>query len=123
MRISLWLLWAASCNAATLFVADSGGNVTTLSLTKYRHEYALSVISKTADCGPNPSWLTLDRRDRVLYCLDRGASTSTSGSLNSFSIDSDKALSRVARVQAPLSGVAGAIVAAPSGQRGYVTAS
>ncbi|KAL6409798.1 YkgB [Ilyonectria robusta] len=120
---SLWLLWAASCNAATLFAADSGGNVTTLSLTKHRHDYALSIIGKTADCGPNPSWLTLDRRDRVLYCLDRGASTSTSGSLNSFSVDGDGSLSRVSRVQAPLSGVAGAIVTTPLGGRGYVTAS
>ncbi|KAL9946050.1 hypothetical protein ACHAP6_006680 [Verticillium nonalfalfae] len=98
-------LWA-SAGAVTLFAADSGGNVTTLSLTGCSNNYTLSVTSKTADCEVNPSWLTLDGPNRVLYCYDRGAGSSVSGSLNSFSIGEDGLLSRIARVSAPLSGVA-----------------
>lgn len=113
----------ATCTATTLFAADSGGNVTTLALTGSRDNHILAVTSTTADCEVNPSWLTLDSASRVLYCLDRGGSSSTSGSLNSFSIDADGVLSRIARVNAPLSGVAGEIVTSHSGARGYVSAS
>ncbi|KAF4945906.1 hypothetical protein FSARC_14323 [Fusarium sarcochroum] len=116
-------LFAAYGNAANLFVADPSGNLTTLSLTESGNGYNFSIVSRTLDCGPNPSWLTLDSTNRILYCLDRGASTSTSGSLNSFSIDTNGALTRVGRVDAPLSGVAGEVVVTPSGARGYVSAS
>ncbi|KAM5352848.1 hypothetical protein ACJ41O_005570 [Fusarium nematophilum] len=126
VRLELLLgsaLWAAAANAVTLFAADSGGNVTSLALTGSKDNYTFSVTSKTADCEANPSWLTLDSANRVLYCLDRGVSTSTSGSLNSFSVGKDGALSRIARVSAPLSGVAGEIVTTGTGARGYVSAS
>ncbi|KAM0438672.1 hypothetical protein ACHAPT_001428 [Fusarium lateritium] len=113
-------LWAASSEAVSLFVADSSGNLTTLAFTGSEESFALAVTSRTADCQANPSWLTLDHPNRVLYCLDRGASTSTSGSLNSFSIGKDGALTRVGRVTAPLSGVAGGIVTTSGGTRGYV---
>ncbi|EEU34270.1 uncharacterized protein NECHADRAFT_85571 [Fusarium vanettenii 77-13-4] len=116
-------LWAASSGAVTLFVADSGGNLTTLALTGSEESYDLAVTSRTTDCQANPSWLTLDHPNRVLYCLDRGASTSVSGSLNSFSIGEGGVLSRIGRVTAPLSGVAGEIVTTGSGARGYVSAS
>lgn len=109
--------------AVTLFAADSGGNVTTLSLTQGCGNSSLTVTSRTADCEANPSWLTLDGPRRVLYCYDRGASRSTSGSLNSFSIDEEGLLTRIGRVSAPLSGVAGEIISSPSGARGYVSAS
>ncbi|GJC95835.1 ykgB protein [Colletotrichum higginsianum] len=79
-------VWAASCSAVTLYAADSGGNVTTLSLTGSGDTYSLSVTSKTAECDVNPSWLTLDAANRVLYCLDRGSNSVPNGSLNSFSI-------------------------------------
>ncbi|KAM0326322.1 hypothetical protein ACHAQA_006922 [Verticillium albo-atrum] len=88
-------LWA-SASAVTLFAADSGGNVTTLSLTGCSNNYTLSVSSKTADCEANPSWLTLDGPNRVLYCYDRGVASSVSGSLNSFSIGDDGLLNRSA---------------------------
>lgn len=116
-------LWAASSGAVTLFVADSGGNLTTLALTGSDESYDLAVTSRTTDCQANPSWLTLDHPNRVLYCLDRGVSTSVSGSLNSFSIGESGVLSRIGRVSAPLSGVAGEIVTTGSGARGYVSAS
>ncbi|KAM0273914.1 hypothetical protein ACHAQH_008118 [Verticillium albo-atrum] len=109
-------LWS-SAGAVTLFAADSGGNVTTLSLTGCSNNYTLSVVSKTSDCEANPSWLTLDGPNRVLYCYDRGVASSVSGSLNSFSIGDDGLLARIARVQAPLSGVAGEILTTSTGAR------
>lgn len=116
--------WAASCSAVTLYAADSGGNVTTLSLAgSAGGNYSFSVASKTADCDVNPSWLTLDGASRVLYCLDRGSNSQPNGSLNSFSIGEGGALTRIARVSAPFSGVAGEIVTTPAGVRGYVSAS
>ncbi|WYZ40012.1 hypothetical protein EsH8_IV_000353 [Colletotrichum jinshuiense] len=116
-------LWAASCNAVILYAADSGGNVTTLSLTGSGANQSLSVSSKTAECDVNPAWLTLDSANRVLYCLDRGSNSVPNGSLNSFSIGDGGALARIARVSAPFSGVAGEIVTTESGARGYVSAS
>ncbi|KAI8302589.1 putative 6-phosphogluconolactonase [Colletotrichum sp. SAR11_240] len=116
--------WAASCSAVTLYAADSGGNVTTLSLAgSAGGNYSFSVASKTADCDVNPAWLTLDGANRVLYCLDRGSNSQPNGSLNSFSIGEGGALTRIARVSAPFSGVAGEIVTTPAGVRGYVSAS
>ncbi|KAF5024504.1 hypothetical protein F66182_3444 [Fusarium sp. NRRL 66182] len=116
-------LFAAGGSAVNLFVAETNGNLTTLGLTESGDGYDLSVVSQSLDCGPNPSWLTLDSPNRVLYCLDRGGSRSTAGSLNSFSVDGNGALTRVGRVNAPLSGVAGEIVTTPAGVRGYVSAS
>ncbi|KAH7123518.1 Lactonase, 7-bladed beta-propeller-domain-containing protein [Dactylonectria estremocensis] len=116
-------LWASTCSAVTLFAADSLGNVTTLSLTGSGHNYSLTVTARTAECEANPSWLGVDKASRVLYCLDRGVSTSTSGSLNSFSIGSDGALTRLDRVDAPLSGVAGGIITTHTGARACVSAS
>ncbi|KAK7428118.1 hypothetical protein QQZ08_005357 [Neonectria magnoliae] len=113
-------LWAPLCNAVTLFAADSGGNVTTLSFTGAGSNYTLSVTAKTSGCEDNPSWLSVDKASRVLYCLDRGASSSTSGSLNSFSIEESGALTRLGRVLAPLSGVAGGIVTTSKGARACI---
>lgn len=119
------LLSAVSCNAVRLFAADSGGNVTSLSLTGSDSNYTLAATSKTTECQVNPSWLTLDSANRVLYCLDRGGSASTSGSLNSFSIEDDGTLSHIDRVDAPLSGVAGDIfrLSNSPGDRVYISAS
>ncbi|KAK2040997.1 hypothetical protein LZ31DRAFT_597627 [Colletotrichum somersetense] len=128
MRISYFknlssgsVLWTVSCSAVTLFVADSGGNVTTLSLTGFGTNYSLSIASKTADCEFNPSWLTLDATNRVLYCLDRGSNSVPNGSLSSFYWGGG--LTRIARISAPFSGVAGNLVTTESGARGYVSAS
>lgn len=113
--------------AVTLFAADSGGNVTTLSFKEGCGSSSLTVTSRTSDCEANPSWLTLDREGRILYCYDRGTasgnSATTSGSLNSFSIGEDGQLTRISRVRGPFSGVAGELIESPTGARGYVSAS
>lgn len=111
-------------SAQQLFAAHSDGNVSTLALRQTGNIYNLSVTSVTKDCEVNPATLNLDFSQRILYCLDRGKGSSTQGSLNSFSIGDDGKLSRIARVSAPLSGVAAEYFdAGGNGARGYVSAS
>lgn len=117
-------LLAASCNAVTLFAADSGGNVTSLSLTIGNGRNSSLIAShKTTECKTNPSWLTLDSTNRILYCLDRATNSVANGSLNSFSIGNTGDLVHIDRTSVASSGVAGEIVTIDSGVRAYVTAS
>lgn len=108
---------------ATLFVAQSNGNLSTLHLTQSNGSYTLSVVSNTCSAGENPSWLTIDSPQRLLYCLDRGHSPSSQGSLTSFRIVEKGSLSKIDSVEAPFSGVAAAYIDLQDGGRGYVCAS
>jgi hypothetical protein len=65
----------------------------------------------------------LDSSNRVLYCLGRGVTNSTNGSMNAFSISEGGNLTLIDRVPAPLSGVSAAIFSSSSGKRGLATAS
>ncbi|KAF4441102.1 hypothetical protein F53441_12131 [Fusarium austroafricanum] len=114
---------AVPAHAVNLFVADYSGNLSTLTFTETQGGYDFSVTSKSPDCQPSPSWLTLDKSNNVLYCLDRGGWGAASGSLNSFTIGEKGALKCVSRVKAPLEGVAGEIVTGANGKRGYFSAS
>ena len=117
-------LLIGSCSAITLFAADSGGNVTTLSLDVGTGKNASLVAShRTTECATNPSWLTLDATNRILYCIDRASNSAVNGSLNSFSVDNGGALVHIDRIPVSSSGVAGEIVTLDSGVRAYVTAS
>ncbi|KAJ4986292.1 6-phosphogluconolactonase-like protein 2 [Stagonosporopsis vannaccii] len=109
--------------AATLFAAQSSGDLSTLALTRQSKSYNLSVTSTSRECGGNPSWLNLDSPQRILYCLDRGQSNATKGSLNSFRIGAQGVLSKIDGVEAPFSGVAAEYFELSDGKRGYVTAS
>lgn len=121
--ISILLYFLFLTNAATLFAAQSNGDLTTLARTRRGNSYHLSVTSTTRDAGGNPSWLNVDAAQRLLYCLDRGQSDSTKGSLNSFKIGENGVLSKIDSVDAPFSGVAAASFDVGNGKRGYVTAS
>jgi hypothetical protein len=114
---------AAPSQAVNLFVADYGGNLSTLSLTESQKGFDLSVTSKTTDCSPGPNWLTLDKANNVLYCLDRGLNFSPPGSLNSFAIGDKGVLKRISRVKSTAGAVAGEIVTGANGKRGYFSAS
>lgn len=108
---------------ATLFAAQSNGNLSTLQLTQNNGSYSLSVVSNTREAGDNPSWLNIDSEKRLLYCLDRGHSNSTKGSLNSFHIGERGLLEKIDSVAAPFSGVAAEYIDLEGGKRGYVCAS
>lgn len=110
----------ASASAVNLYAAQSDGNVTSLSLTGSGSSYELGVTSVSHECEVNPSVLTLDKENSILYCYDRGGSV---GTLNSFSTSADGTLSRIARVEGPASGVWAEILTAKSGKRAYITAS
>lgn len=110
----------ASASAVNLYAAQSDGNLTSLSLTGSGSNYELAVTSVTQECEVNPSVLTLDKENSVLYCYDRGGSV---GTLNSFSTAADGTLSRIARVEGPASGVWAEILTTKSGKRAYITAS
>ncbi|KAF4340678.1 hypothetical protein FBEOM_5394 [Fusarium beomiforme] len=114
---------AAPSQAVNLFVADYGGNLSTLSLTESSNGYSLAVTSKTTDCSPGPNWLTLDKPNGVLYCLDRGPNFAPPGSLNSFTVGDKGVLKRVSRVKSTAGAVAGEIVTGANGKRGYFSAS
>jgi 6-phosphogluconolactonase (cycloisomerase 2 family) len=113
---------AALANAVNLFVADYGGNLSTLKLTETQNGHDLAVSSASRGCQPSPSWLTLDKKNNVLYCYERGGQNPT-GSLNSFTIGNNGALTTVSRVKAPREGVAGEIITGTNGKRGYFGAS
>lgn len=114
----------APCSAITLFAADSGGNVTSLSLDiGTGTNSSLVATHKTTECAKSPSWLTLDATNRILYCIDRASNSAVNGSLNSFSVGDGGALVHIDRIPVASSGVAGGIVSLDSGVRAYVTAS
>jgi 6-phosphogluconolactonase (cycloisomerase 2 family) len=110
-------------HTATLFAAQSNGNISTLQLTQSDGSYSLSVVSNTREAGENPSWLNIDSKQRILYCLDRGHSSSAEGSLNSFYIGERGSLEKIDSVEAPFSGVAAGYIDFQDGKRGYVCAS
>ncbi|POS73644.1 YkgB [Diaporthe helianthi] len=110
----------ASASAVNLYAAQSNGNLTSLTLTGSGAKYELAVTSVTQECKANPSVLTLDKENSVLYCHDRGGSV---GTLNSFSTAADGTLSRIARLEGPASGVWAEILTAESGKRAYISAS
>lgn len=120
LSVVLPALWAASSSATKqiLFAAQSNGNLTSLSLTGN----SLAITSNTLDCADNASWLTLDARNQILYCLNRGVGNATKGSLNSFAIGEHGALNLIDRADAPFGVVAGQYFDVGS-TRGYVTAS
>ncbi len=68
---------AAGTTATSLvYVSSYAGTVTTLNLTIPApgggDSASLTSLASTADCGPNPSWLTLDRTRAALYGTDEG---------------------------------------------------
>ncbi|PSN75514.1 putative isomerase YbhE [Corynespora cassiicola Philippines] len=118
-------LLVSSSSAIKLYAAQSDGNLTTLNFSpgSPRKAPGLTAVANTIECAGNPSHLNLDFPNRILYCLDRGRSGATEGSLNSFSIGRNGSLSRIARTTAPPSGVFAEIFDTAADVRGYVSSS
>lgn len=102
---------AGSASATLLYVSSYAGTVTTLSLTLPDDDSAtgaaatLESISNSTDCGPNPSWLSLDTADNLLFCLDEGF-VGPFGGVTSFSVNDDGSITKLNKldvIQGPVS--------------------
>ena len=101
---------AATTSASMLFVSSYSGNVTTLALSGSAGNMTLDATSATSGCSISPSWLTLDPKHRILYCIDEGNITTGEGpgSLSTFYIGAKGVLSQVAKeatLGGPVNGV------------------
>jgi 6-phosphogluconolactonase (cycloisomerase 2 family) len=104
----LALLPSAS-SATMLYAASYAGTVTTLNLTTATSaQPSLESVASSGGCGPNPSWLTLDKATSTLYCLNEGL-TAPNGSLASLHTSPNGALTPLSNITTPLGPVSGAI--------------
>ncbi|CAG8953151.1 hypothetical protein HYFRA_00003350 [Hymenoscyphus fraxineus] len=123
-------LFIPRISGVNLYVAETTGALSTLSLVNSGDTFSLTNTSSSFECSSNPSWLTLDAPNRILYCIDRGIDPAvnrtgdTNGSINSFVVGAQGNLTRVSRVLAPLSGVHASIFnGAPGQKRGLASVS
>lgn len=103
---------AGSASATLLYVSSYAGTVTSLSLTLPDNDGSsattittLEIISNSTDCGPNPSWLSLDYSKNFLFCLDEGFN-GPYGGVTSFLTNDDGALTTLNKldiIQGPVS--------------------
>ncbi len=74
----LSLLLAATPSSAVFLYATSYNDHTVTTLDLDVEGGRLTTISKTTDCGSEPTWLTLSKANSVLYCLNEGWSGNSS---------------------------------------------
>lgn len=97
MKLSLFTAALCVCPAlgSRLYAASYARNVSSLSLTTTNNGTGhLSIVSQSADCGPSPSWLALDKPRDILYCLDEGIDA-PNGSITSFYTHADGSLTAI----------------------------
>lgn len=67
----------------------------------------LTKTGENAGCGPQPTWLTLDKRGNKLYCLDEGWNDNLQGAhVTSFQTNRDGSLTvlkQIAALKSPVS--------------------
>ncbi|KUM66904.1 hypothetical protein ACN42_g192 [Penicillium freii] len=85
------ILFGAASTASKLYAASYSGTVTTLSPQRADGRYELSIVAQTKVCGASPSWLTLDKDNDLMLCLNEGLGA-PNGSLTSFRVNSDGSL-------------------------------
>lgn len=112
---------ASAVSATNLFISDYAGNVTSVSLTESNGTYALNQTHITAECAPNPSWLTIDANRGLLFCLNEGLET-VNGSISSFTINPDGSLTHIQNTTSISGPVNGVIYGNPAGQRAIALA-
>ena len=100
------LLAAEPCLAAYLYATHYNGAVTSLELSKPNGSYTLTRVSEIKACGVQPSWLTLDSANGMLYCVGEGMPT---GTLSSISYCSKGMLNETTKVETIGGGVNTAI--------------
>ncbi|KAK3385164.1 YkgB protein [Podospora didyma] len=83
-------LLAAPASAEILFATSYNDHAVT---SLHLNGSALSVVSKSYDCGSEPTWLTLDSSNKVLYCLNEG--WGGAASITSYKPSADGILSKL----------------------------
>ncbi|KAL1995902.1 hypothetical protein VTN49DRAFT_768 [Thermomyces lanuginosus] len=96
---SLLVGFPALTQAVTLYASHYNGQLYTLEFEPETGK--IEVKNTQEDCGSAPSWLTLDRDSKTLYCVDESGSLSagTNGSLISYSVADDGTLAKQAQVK------------------------
>lgn len=86
----------AAAGEQTLYAASFSGTLTTLSLvgSDSKGNASLRAVDTKTDCGPQATWLTLDSRNSVLYCLDESWEP-INGTLTSYKIAADGSLTHL----------------------------
>ncbi|KIH91702.1 hypothetical protein SPBR_01790 [Sporothrix brasiliensis 5110] len=110
MRFSsaLALAVAQPVAAVLVYVTSYSGTLTSLNLT-LTHGKANSTsgpkariqqLAVNAGCAPQASWLTLDKPNGILYCLDESFGN-PNGSLSSYKTSANGTLTQLKRVETP----------------------
>lgn len=83
--------------ATNLYVSSYAGTITSLQLNQERNgAYSLTQIAVNNGSYPNPSWLTKDEYNDVVYCVDEGL-TVPNGSLASYKTSRSGELTQIDR--------------------------
>jgi hypothetical protein len=109
MRASLPLSGlVTSAAAVNLYVSSYAGTITSLQLNQASNgSYSLAQIAVNTGSAPNPSWLTKDEYNDVVYCADEGL-TVPNGTLASYKTSASGELSQIDRhsvISGPVSSV------------------
>ncbi|KAL7899340.1 Lactonase, 7-bladed beta-propeller domain-containing protein [Trichoderma sp. SZMC 28014] len=97
-------------SAGLVYVSSYSQTVTTLNYTHGQNTgiQKLSPVSVSQSCSDNPSWLTLDYTDAILYCIDEGLNT-PDGALTTFKTASDGSLQQLDQISTPNGPVNGVV--------------
>ncbi|OAA47629.1 Lactonase, 7-bladed beta propeller [Metarhizium rileyi] len=90
-----------------LYVSSYSGKITTLVPGVLEKGVGLSKVSSTDECGASPSWLTLNRANSTLFCINEDLA-SGKGSISSFKTSAKGSLTSLGKTDttgSPVSGV------------------
>ena len=94
--------------ATNLYVSSYAGTITSLQLNQERDgAFSLTEVAVNNGSYPNPSWLTKDEHNAVVYCVDEGL-TVPNGSLASYKTSKSGELTEIDRhsvINGPVSSV------------------
>ncbi|KAH8879671.1 putative isomerase YbhE [Thozetella sp. PMI_491] len=96
--LATWLLPGAT-STTLLYVASYAGTLTTLGLTASSRGDVPSMLERVSvsdGCAGNSTWLTLDKLNGILYCLEEGLDR-PNGTLSSFKTSGDGILIQLGR--------------------------
>ncbi|CAK7245641.1 MAG: hypothetical protein STHCBS139747_007225 [Sporothrix thermara] len=96
--------------AVLVYVTSYSGTLTSLNLTlsgdaatnstSCGPRASIQRLAVNSGCAPSPSWLTLDRPNGILYCLDESLGNAN-GSLSSYKTSGNGTLTQLKRIDTP----------------------